>query len=104
MQRQALSRIQQYVDAGVAPPLPSVPQNGSYLIDAMMVMGPVRETGAGATRQADWAEILPFMQVTRRISEPWEGEALFRLCGAYLRGNETGEDPFGIAPLERPNR
>lgn len=72
--------------------------NGSYLFEAMLALGPIRFTGDAGRRAADWPEITSFMQATGRISEPWEAEALYRMCGAFLSGLTVGENPLGIFP------
>ena len=71
-----------------------------YLAEAMMRLGPLRSDGMGL-RAADWPEIDAFARVTGRITEPWEAEALFDMCAAYLAESQSGDDPLMIAPVER---
>jgi hypothetical protein len=70
-------------------------------MEAMMALGPVRATGMGGVRPADWSEIYPFMQATGAISEAWEAEALHEMCAAFSSGLESGKNPFAIPPIER---
>lgn len=74
---------------------------GGYLLDAMLRLPPTRPLGQGQYRAADWTEITGFAQATQRIKEPWEIEALFQMAQAFVAGMHTGEDLFGIEPVEQ---
>ena len=74
---------------------------GRYLLDAMFDLGPVRVTGMGGFRAADWPEVAAFAQATARIAEPWEMSAIRRMCEAYARGLSAGADALSIQPMER---
>lgn len=92
--------MQAFRAAGKSPPVPDLPDGGEYLVEAMVALGPVRESGEGL-RPTDWPEIYPFARATRRVEDPFELEALHRMCSAYLSGYRAGESPFSIPPMER---
>ncbi|MBL8560900.1 MAG: hypothetical protein JNN06_01350 [Gemmobacter sp.] len=71
---------------------------GEYLVEAMLRLGPMRQTGIGL-RPADWTEIDAFVRLTQRVSEPWEAEALFEMCAGYCAAYEAGEDLLAEAPM-----
>jgi len=73
---------------------------GAYLVEAMLVLGPIRSDGMG-TRPADWSEIAAFAQATGRVSEHWESEALHAMCGGYADELRRGENPLSIPPTSR---
>lgn len=72
---------------------------GEYLIDAMFRLGPIRADGMGL-RPADWPEIDAFARLTRRLSAPWEFEALFDMCAGYFAAHEAGQDPLAMSPVQ----
>jgi hypothetical protein len=72
----------------------------SFMAEAMNRLGPVKSDGMGL-RPADWQEIDPFIRQTRRISGPWECEALFDMCASYFQELKAGEGVFTIPPVER---
>lgn len=73
---------------------------GEYIVEAMMVMGPIRSSGMGEAA-TDWDIILPFVSVTGRLSERWEIETLADMCRIYAAGKVEGENPLSIPPVER---
>ncbi|WP_425070640.1 hypothetical protein [Sagittula sp. S175] len=81
-------------------PLPPIPDGGGYLIDALLALGPTRSEPMGGARPTDWPEIAPFMQATRRITEPWEAEVLRDMCEAFCAGLSAGESPFADYPWD----
>ena len=79
-------------------PLPEL-DGGEYLVEAMLRLGPMRQTGFGL-RPADWVEVEAFARATRRITEPWEAEVLMDMCAGYHAAYEAGEDLAQVAPME----
>lgn len=71
-----------------------------YMAEAMMRLGPIR-AGAMDNRPADWPEIEAFARLTGRISAPWEAQAIFDMCAAYLRELREGADSLTVAPVDR---
>ena len=91
------SRITVLRRRGEPVPLPEL-DGGEYLVEAMLRLGPMRQTGFGL-RPADWTEIDAFVRLTQRVSEPWEAEALFEMCAGYCAAYEAGEDLLAEAPM-----
>lgn len=82
---------------GLPVPLPAL-DGGEYLVEAMLRLGPMRQTGFGL-RPADWAEIDAFARLTGRVTEPWEAEVLFEMCAGYCAEYEAGEDLAADPPM-----
>lgn len=74
---------------------------GDYLMRALADLGPVRGTGMGGLRAADWPEIAAFAQATGAVVEAWEMVALRQMAAAYVAGLRDGADPLSIAPADR---
>lgn len=91
------SRMQEARRADLPDHLPELDE-GAYLVEAMMKLGPIRSDGMGP-RSADWPEIEAFARATGRISEPWECETLFDMCQGYTQEVERGKNPLSIAPV-----
>lgn len=89
---QQLRRLDEPVDA---------PELGveRYLLEAMFRLGPIRATGLGP-ESPTWSEIDAFARRTRRISEPWEAEALYDMCAGYVSAFVAGENPLEMSPME----
>lgn len=99
--RDPYSRAYYYKKAGMEPPMPKLNRHLGYLVEALMTLNPMRVISEGGVRPADWPEIMPFMQATRQITEPWEAEVIHKGCIAYTKGYNVGELPLGRSPLER---
>lgn len=71
---------------------------GTYLIDAMWKLGPVR-ADANGTRGVDWTELDAFARLTQAITEPWEAEALHAMCDGYAAEHAEAEDTLREPPF-----
>jgi hypothetical protein len=72
---------------------------GQYLVDAMLMLGPIRSTGMGP-RPTDWPEIEAFARLTGRISEPWEAETLHAMCLEYVAEYQCGDQLLRRPPMD----
>lgn len=73
---------------------------GQYLLDGMMDMGPVVSSGFGIAARTDGA-IIDYHRGCGIDLEPWEFKAVRKMCQAYLSGLQSGANALSIAPMER---
>ena len=85
---------------GRRPLFPKIEQ-GHYMMDALMEIGPFTRSAMGGEEPIGWVEIHSYACATGEISEPWEARTLVNMSRAYLSGRQTGKSPFSIPPLER---
>lgn len=91
--------MEQYAEAGIAPPLVEV-DAGQYLIDAMFALGPSRPLGGGGLRATDWPEIAGYAAAQGPFAR-WELQALADMCAHWCRGYRHGASALAVSPLER---
>lgn len=99
VKNEKISRAQRYISAGVPLPLVEL-KAGSYLLDAVQELGPIRSSGMGLTTP-DWQEVVAFASANGLSFAPFEFRIIRKMCAAYLREFRAGEDPLCIAPIDR---
>lgn len=94
-----LNRMDQMIQNKQEPPLVRL-EWGAYLLRALWDAG-AAQPGFNGVVPLGWQDALAYCQVTRRLSQPWEAEALVRMSRAYVQGLAVGKKRFGIAPIDR---
>jgi hypothetical protein len=82
-------------------PIPIVPaEAGQYLLRHMIEMQPVTNNGFGLQARSD-GEITDYFVGVGIPLENWEFVLMRKMCHGYLQGVRTGNDRFGIQPMNR---
>lgn len=100
-----MSRLAQLKKAGGMPVLPEVAC--TYLLDALLEIGPVSQTGFGPTRITQ-AEIRKWQENMCTRLAPWECRTLLRLSEVWIEQSRLSEDaacapPFSEMAARRAN-
>ena len=63
-----------------------------------------KHDGMGNEKSLDFLDLLAFAQATKRISKPFEFEALHAMSKQFLAGKRLGAKSGAISPLNKFNR
>lgn len=82
-------------------PLPVVEiEEGQFYLNQMKEMGPIRNNGYGLRQTSD-GEINDYFKGIQIDLLNWEFLLMRKMCNAFLQGIRTGNDRFGIMPMNR---
>ena len=78
---------------GIADDIP-----GHYLMQSLWAVGPSDPNTGGPIL---WQELEAYANVSGKLQEPWEFEAVMSMSKAYVQEKTAGVNPFRIAPVDR---
>lgn len=78
--------------------------SGEYLLDALYMLEFTKNDAMGNEKPLDFSDLVAFSQATKRISKPFEFEALYRMSRQFLAGKRLGAKAGAISPLNKFNR